>query len=62
MHIYGINMHELGRVLKACHFEWLRRILRSEMAARSVKGFFRFDMQYCVTQQQDRIEKREVQA
>ena len=61
LHMSGVGLRQLGAVLKACHYDWLRRILRSEMAARSVKGFFRFDMQYCVRQQQDRIEKREVQ-
>jgi hypothetical protein len=56
MHSFGLNLRQLGQILPLVQQQWLKRILQTELAARCLKNFFRFDMQNCVLNQTERID------
>jgi hypothetical protein len=62
LHSFGLNIRHLGLIYKQCHQLWLKRILQSELAARCIKPFFRFDMQNCIFSQSERIDPKEMQS
>lgn len=51
LHSFGLNIRHLGIIYKQVRQGWLRKIIQSELAARCVKPFFRFDMQNCIFNQ-----------
>lgn len=62
LNVWGLGEGQLGAVLGQARQGWLRRILEAEMAARCLRGFFRFDMQNCLLLQGDRLAPPQRQA
>ncbi len=56
MHSFGLNLRQLGQILPLVQQQWLKKIFQTELAARCLKNFFRFDMQNCVLNQTERID------
>ena len=48
-------MRHLGNIYKKITQKWLKVQFKAELAARSLKTLFRFDMQNCVLNQTERM-------
>ena len=51
IHGYGLNIRHLGLIYKRISQNWLKLTIKAEMAARSLKTLFRFDLQSCILNQ-----------
>jgi hypothetical protein len=62
VHSFGLNVRHYGLILKRVKQVWFKKILKTEMAARCLKSYFRFDLQNCVINQTERIDLKEKQS
>jgi hypothetical protein len=48
LHNSGLNIRHLGSIYRKVTQGWLKRIIQAEIMARSLKSFYRADIQNCV--------------
>ena len=56
MHSFGLNIRQLGFLVKKTSQPWLKLILKTELAVRCLKNFYRYDLQHCILNQRERID------
>jgi hypothetical protein len=55
IHSFGLNIRHLGIIYKRITQQWLKLQIKAELAARSLKTLFRFDLQSCILNQIERM-------
>lgn len=57
MHSTGLNMRYIGIVYKMAKQVWLKEIIMSQILARSIKNYFRYDLQDCILNLKENLSK-----
>jgi hypothetical protein len=55
MHYSGLNIRRLGSVYEKSRLLWLKKIIQAELLARSLKVYYKFDIQSCIRVQTERL-------